>query len=219
MNASGVCVVVPVKGLDDAKSRLSEVLSPEERAALVVAMLEDVLAAVREVHAGPVAVVTPESRLSEVASTFGAELLRDAGTGYNAAIEHAVDVATSSGWNAVLVVPADQARVRADELREALSALASSEVVVAPSDDGGTGLLGLRPPDAIGPAFGPGSGAAHARAAREAGRALVELQLRSLAVDVDTLEDLNAPSEPPLGPRTTAFVEGSDALGRLRRRA
>lgn len=55
-----LCVIVPVKGLGEAKSRLAAVLAPEQRAALVLAMLEDVLAAVRAVHDGLLLLVTPD---------------------------------------------------------------------------------------------------------------------------------------------------------------
>ena len=40
-----VWAVVPVKELDQAKERLAAVLTPEGRRALMLAMLEDVLAA------------------------------------------------------------------------------------------------------------------------------------------------------------------------------
>ena len=40
-----LCAVVPVKELDRAKERLAPVLPPEQRRALMLAMLEDVLTA------------------------------------------------------------------------------------------------------------------------------------------------------------------------------
>ncbi|MCY4455946.1 MAG: 2-phospho-L-lactate guanylyltransferase [Chloroflexi bacterium] len=208
---SGPCVIVPVQALASAKSRLAEVLPDRDRAELVLAMLGDVLEAVRAAHDGPLLLVTPDEQYELAAAVVGATLLIDTGTGYNEAVRLALASSEVEAAGAAVVVPADQARAQATDLRSALDALDAHEVVVAPSLDGGTGLLGLRPPDAIEPAYGPGSAGAHEQAARSAGRSLAVLQLASLARDIDTVEDL-ADAEPPLGPRTAAFVAARRAL-------
>ena len=203
------CVIVPVKALEVAKSRLAAAVAPDARAALVLAMLGDVLAAVRQAHAGLLLVVTPDARYGALAGEFGAALLADDGSGYNAAVRLALASLEAGAAGAAVVIPADQARAQAAELRTALDAVAAAEVVLVPSLDGGTGLLGLRPPDAIAPAYGPGSATAHREAAGRAGRELAELALPSLERDVDTVEELlriERPPGPPLGPRTAAFV-------------
>ena len=205
------CVIVPVQALGAAKSRLAGVLPEQDRAELVVAMLEDVLEAVRGAHDGPLLLVTPDEQYEPAAAVARATLLVDAGTGYNEAVRLALGSPEVQAAGAGVIVPADQARAQPGELREALDALATHEVVIVPSLDGGTGLLGLRPPDAIAPAYGPGSAAAHERAAREAGRSLALLRLASLERDIDTADDLGDP-EPPLGPRTAAFVAARRAL-------
>ena len=208
---SGPCVIVPVQALASAKSRLAEVLPDRDRAELVLAMLGDVLEAVRAAHEGPVLVVTPDEQYEPAAAVAGATLLIDAGTGYNEAVRLALASSEVEAAGAAIVVPADQARARAGDLRAALEALDAHEVVVAPSLDAGTGLLGLRPPDAIETAYGPGSAVAHEQAARAAGWSLAVLRLASLARDIDTVEDL-ADAEPPLGPRTAAFVAARGSL-------
>ena len=53
----------------------------------------------------------------------------------------------------------------------------------------GTNALGLRPPDVIDVAFGPGSRAAHRPRAEAAGVRYVEID-GPLAVDLDTPDDL-----------------------------
>ena len=199
------CVVVPVQALDTAKSRLASVLAPEARAALVRAMLADVLAAVRAVHDGPLLLVTPDARYQDAASEGAATLLLDDGSDYNAAVRMALGSPEARAAGAATVLPADQARAQPAELRRALDALAEHDVVLVPSLDGGTGLLGVRPSDAIEPAYGPGSAAAHERAARAAGRELAVLRLASLERDVDTVADLIG-GGPPLGARTAAFL-------------
>ena len=199
------CVIVPVQALASAKSRLAEVLTDRARADLVLAMLGDVLEAVRAAHDGPLLLVTPDEQYEPAAALVQATLLADAGTGYNEAVRFALASTEVATAGAAVVVPADQARAQPADVREALDALATHEVVVVPSLDGGTGLLGLRPPDAIEPAYGPGSAVAHEEAARAAGRSVAVLRLASLERDVDTVADL-ADAEPALGPRTAAFV-------------
>jgi 2-phospho-L-lactate guanylyltransferase len=65
--------------------------------------------------------------------------------------------------------------------------------VVVPDRHGeGTNALLLEPPDAIEPSFGPGSCARHVRAARAAGVAHAVVDVPTLALDVDTGDDLEA---------------------------
>jgi 2-phospho-L-lactate guanylyltransferase len=63
----------------------------------------------------------------------------------------------------------------------------------------GTNALLLTPPDALAPSFGPGSCERHAREARTGGVHPEVVEVRSLATDVDTPEDLEA-LESSLGP-------------------
>ena len=205
------CVIVPVKRLGEAKSRLGAVLAPEARAELVLAMLEDVLTAARAAHDGPLLVVTPDADYEAAAARAGAELLADAGGGYNAALTQALGSATTLEAGSALVLPADQARAQPSELRSAIEALERAEVVVAPSRDGGTGLLGLRPPDAIVPAFGLESAARHRALGEAAGRRVEWLELPSLRDDVDSVDDLLREGA-PLGAATTVFISAHASL-------
>ena len=77
--------------------------------------------------------------------------------------------------------------------------LAAAPALVA-APDGTTNALALTEPSSFQPLYGPGS------AARFAALGLAPLDLRNLADDVDTLEDLDRVVE-RLGPRTRAVVE------------
>jgi 2-phospho-L-lactate guanylyltransferase len=82
--------------------------------------------------------------------------------------------------------------------------------VIVPDRHGtGTNALLLAPPDALEPSFGPGSCRRHAQLARRAGIAHVILPVPSLALDIDTPEDLTELGR--LGdraPTTNALVSG-----------
>ena len=200
-------MLIPVKRLSEAKSRLSPALAIKDRQALVWAMLSDLLSAVRAAHAGPLLVISPDDAYDGLVARAGARRLADAGQGYRAAVEVGLISAEVQRAGAVLVIPADQPRAQPHEVARVLTALDKAEVVLVAAADEGTGALGLSPPDAIALAFGERSAVAHRRLAYEGGRQLVELDCPTLAHDVDRLEELLNPAAPPPGPATTRLLE------------
>jgi 2-phospho-L-lactate guanylyltransferase len=179
-----VLAIVPVKGRDGAKTRLAPVLVPEERARLVLGMLERVLSAC----AGATAItgtllVTPDPELAPA----GVETLRDAGTGHADAI--AAALREKRARDGVLVVMADCPLVRAESL-DAL-ADAAAPLALAPARDGGVNALALSPLDGFLPTFGIPVGDMLA-AARAAGLQPVVVDDPLLALDVDRPEDYEA---------------------------
>ncbi|RJQ09002.1 MAG: 2-phospho-L-lactate guanylyltransferase [Dehalococcoidia bacterium] len=204
METIDIAVIVAVQDAGRAKSRLGAHLDPGQRHSLVQAMLDDLLTAVREVHTGQIVVVSPVHGYDTVAHGHDAEVLRDLGTGYLPAVMLGIThVATCGG---VLVLPGDLPQARGEDVRALLHALRLAPVVLAPSIDGGTCALGLRPPDVMTPAFGADSAARHREAARTAGLALHEIRLSSLNRDVDTIDDLEAVWG-QVGEATTAILE------------
>lgn len=204
MTSADVTVIVAVQDAGRAKSRLDRDLAPGMRRTLVIAMLDDLLTALREVHRGRILVVSADAVYDPVAREHGADVLRDAGTGYNEAVRAGIDACRDA--SAVLVLPGDLPHASPADLEVLLATLEDAAVVLAPSDDGGTSALGLRPPDVIALAFGPDSAARHRAAAAAAGVACTELALRSLRTDVDTLDDLARVWE-HAGEATTALLE------------
>ncbi len=201
-NAPQIEAVIPVRGLPAGKTRLTALLTVQQRNRLVRAMLEDVVTAVG--NAASVQRVTILSR--DAAAAREAERL-DAGflpqpagvRGLNSAIRHAQK--ERGDGVALLVVPADLPLIRPDDVDAFLAPVAAAgsgegaAVLIAPAHNGGTNGLFLRPAGVIAPAFGRGSAARHTRAARAAGVA-VETPLspgdiaERWALDIDTPEDL-----------------------------
>ncbi len=208
MNRDDVAVVVAVGPLDRGKSRLGPTLDADGRRHLVLAMLEDVLAAIEGAHTGPRFVVTPDADVHPVASARGAALIEDAGKGTNAAIVAALDDHRVAAAPAVLVVQGDLPHLTPDDVRRCIDALTADAptALLVPNDDGGTSALGLRPPHAMPTAFGPQSGARHREAAATAGLPLHELAIESLAADVDTVADLER-VRAAVGPATAAVLQ------------
>ena len=188
-------IIVAVQDAGRAKSRLGAHLDLATRRALVMAMLDDVLTAIRQAHTGPLFVVSADAAYDAIAREHAAEVIRDAGAGYNAAVVLALAHLTGRA-SAALVVPGDLPQLRDADVAAILRALVVPGVVpgvvIVASEDGDTTALGLRPIDAIATAFGPDSARRHREAAGAAGVPLTELHLESLRVDVDTFEDLTA---------------------------
>ncbi len=191
--------LVPLRGLEDAKTRLGAELDPEERLELVGAMARRTLAATRDTQglAGTV-LVTADPAAAELAATYGATTIVQRLPGLNAALREARAIAVSHGATAVLVIPIDLPAVSAKTLAALLDSAAAGSasepdrplVLAVPDRHGaGTNALLSSPPGTIEPAFGERSFAAHREAALAAGATFVRHD-GPLTLDVDTGADL-----------------------------
>jgi 2-phospho-L-lactate guanylyltransferase len=177
-------VLIPLKRLDDAKSRLSDALSPDERAALMLELLERVLAVVEEADVGPVTVVSAEARVPA-----GVARLDDRGLPWNEALAAAMREVVSEP--VVAVVSADLPRVTAEDVQALVAATPDRGMAIARALDGGTNAVSMRPPAAVPTHFGEQQSAAvHAQATAAAGLAARIVDIPGLAFDVDTPADL-----------------------------
>ncbi len=187
-----IWLVVPVKPLDEAKSRLAAVLSEEGRAALSHRWLLGVLATAQAAGClAGLAVISRDPGVLAAAAQQGAVPIRETGDDLNAALEQARQHPCVADAGALLVLPSDLPLLTVDDL-QALAALAElgEGVVIAPSHDGGTNALLLRPPHAIPYAFGEASYARHCALAAAAGLPCRTYRSETLAWDMDYPEDL-----------------------------
>ena len=171
-------VLVPLKALDRAKSRLADALSADERAELMRSLLERVVGVVREAGVDRITVVTAEP-------IEGYDIWLDRGLAWNDALAAAaVEVVTTP---IVAVISADLPLVQPDEVEELLEATPAQGIAIARALDGGTNAVSMRPPGLVRTHFGePQSAAVHAGLGVEH----VVVDLPGLAFDVDTPEDL-----------------------------
>jgi 2-phospho-L-lactate guanylyltransferase len=191
--------ILPVKSFPQAKQRLSSGLAPQLRRQLAEAMLYDVLSALSETAVDEIIVVTADEPPARLAREHGALVLSDEEQGHNAAATLGVDEAVRSGAKRVLLVPGDCPALDPDEVNRLLARRAGARSVIIVPDRHGTGTnaLLIRPPDALAPSFGPGSCQRHVRLAQSAGVAHEVVEIPSLALDIDTPEDLAALSSLP----------------------
>ena len=185
--------IVPVKDPARGKSRLAPCLADGERAALNVRLAARTFDCCSEVL-GParVLVVTASDAMAAEAARRGMPVARERSPGdLNAALRLGAEAAIGLGARAIVVVPADIARISASALRRAVAALESADggIVVADRHGSGTNLLGLHPARTDLFRFGAESFGEHAAAALDAGVDLRALDCPDLALDLDLPED------------------------------
>jgi 2-phospho-L-lactate/phosphoenolpyruvate guanylyltransferase len=202
-----------MKPLAHAKYRLAPVLSPEERRALSLAMLTDVIAAGAALDA-VWAIVTDDDARS-VAEAAGAVAQTDPtpADGLNASLRAVTADAVAAGFTGALVISADCPAVTQEDVRALAPGLG---VALAPNLDGtGTNALWRSPCDAIDPYYGPGSRLVHMSVAHGRGVPFAVVPRSRMARDVDTPADLDAVWALGPGPATRTAME---ALGYPSRR-
>jgi len=188
--------IVPVKPLRRGKSRLAEVLTQEERKDLnrrLLAHTVETLAAIPEIE--HVLVVSRDPEALAVAREHGARTVQEKGApGLNVALARATIVAMNYVTHGILIVPADLPLLTTEDVRAMLDRAKDPPVVVVAPDHHrqGTNALLVCPAGLIQYDFGPGSFQRHCERARKAGARLEISELRSLALDVDMPEDLEA---------------------------
>ncbi len=187
--------IVPVKPLRRGKSRLSGVLSQDERTDLnrrLLAHTIDTLTAIPEIE--HVLVISRDPAALALARDHGARTVQENGAPHlNVALARATIVAKTYTTRGVLIVPADLPLLSPEDVRLMLDRAHKPPVVVVAPDRHrkGTNALLVCPVGLIDYDFGPGSFERHCRLARQAGARLEICELPSLALDVDLPEDLD----------------------------
>ncbi len=187
--------ILPVKSFVEAKQRLAHEMSPATRRALAEAMFSDVLVGLRRADSlDGVLVVTADTNAQQIAGGYGAMVLGDDERGHNPAARHGVAAALEAGADRALLVPGDCPLLDPAHIDELLArpAATRSAVIVPDRHRTGTNALLLTPPDALAPSFGEGSARRHQQTAQADGTIGELVDVASLALDIDTPEDLTA---------------------------
>lgn len=202
MAAETWTVIVPVKPLGEAKSRLRA--EDPTADAWARAFLSDVLAAISTVQRISTTIVaTSDPEVSALAQRWGATVIDDSpAPGINGAVTHAAQFAPEG--TGIAVVVSDLPLLTPEALTRVLS-YADQHVTSFLADLDGTGTTMWMTHDRahLPPHFGSGSRAAH----RAAGAIDIALEqedpgLLPARSDIDTLADLERAGDGLLGPAT-----------------
>jgi len=210
--------LVPVKDLTQAKVRLSPLLSPTERHVLATAMLEDVLAALRQASTVErIALVTTDAHALSLAAQWEFEVVDEgSGRGETGAVELAIKVCRERGASSLAVIPGDIPLLTAADVDCVVQHATQYDVVIVPSwDSRGTNAIWLRPPDALQLRFGSWSFFPHVKQAKRKGLSYKVVRLPRVALDVDTPEDLTRLVPQALGTKSYAVLDEMGLLSRV----
>jgi 2-phospho-L-lactate/phosphoenolpyruvate guanylyltransferase len=186
--------IVPVKSFDRAKQRLAPAIGLGHRRALVEAMLSDALVAIgRAPSIDRTFLVTADRTAGRIATGHGVEVIDDPTHSHSEAAALGTAHAISVGAARALLLPGDCPLLDAGELELLLAhpAPEPSAVVVPDRHGEGTNALLLTPPNALTPAFGEGSRRRHVELAASQGATPLVFEVPSLALDIDTPDDLD----------------------------
>ncbi|MGH9743320.1 MAG: 2-phospho-L-lactate guanylyltransferase [Candidatus Acidiferrum sp.] len=217
-------LLLPIKDLRNAKQRLAEILTPEERFALAQAMLMDTIRGVRGVErAQKIFVITNYEPAMEIAAKYGWEILREEQQiSESASVDFASRLCAERGVTALLRLPLDLPLVQPADIDELLAIeCAAPAVVMVPSRDGtGTNAILRTPPALFRSHFGPNSFAEHRAEAERVNAAIIVKRNPRLEMDVDDEADLRALLLHDLSDTATGnWLEESGLAARFKNRA
>jgi 2-phospho-L-lactate guanylyltransferase len=204
-------LVVPVKALRDAKSRLRGAVAPDDHQRLVLAVvLDTVTAAAQADGVRRVLVVSSDPTVADVLARAGFECVPEGPVaGLNAAYQRGAAVLREADARARIgALQADLPALRADDLAVALKTADGRRAFVADRQKTGTTLLLAAVGAPLDPRFGVGSARAHAAT----GALALTESWATLRCDVDTPEDLRVACDLGLGAHTSALL-GAVACG------
>ena len=208
-----IWAAVPVKEFTGAKQRLSPLLTPDQREALAVAMLEDVLSALADAPLGGIMVNTLDPRATELARRYGARVVTDdARTGHTGAVTAMARILAAEGHD-MLTVPGDIPRVTAAEIAAVVEARkpAPSLTIVPARDELGSNAMLCSPPLVMPFRFGDNSYFPHLATARALGIEPTVVRLPGIGLDIDQPEDVEAflDASPQMATRAYRLLRGA----------
>jgi 2-phospho-L-lactate guanylyltransferase len=188
-----IWAVMPVKHLNQAKSRLASCLG-EYRAEFAKCLMLHTLDALQGAGVfDGIVVVTPDARVAEIVAANGAQVVEDRGASLNEACSLGLSAARSGGADLMVLVHADLALLHSDDIRlllaEYRSACTRAQIplvgLVRCKDGDGTNVVFCERDTAFVPHFGPQSFVRHAAELR-----FCELVNADAAFDIDTGADM-----------------------------
>ena len=189
-----VVPLVPMKPLADCKTRLSRVMTVQDREDLTMGMLRRVLLAIRGAGADPFWVVGGDDRIRNLARTFGANWMEDLGRNLNDTITKSFENARLRGVSA-LYLPGDLPFIKPSDIHQLIrSAQHQHNITLSPARrDGGTNAI-LVPYDLIPyfrPELGNNSFRKHVATAARMGVSVAFYYSSGMGFDLDDGSDLD----------------------------
>lgn len=181
--------IIPVKHLNYAKSRLSNVLKASDRVKLCLLMLTDVLNALTSSKLSSIIVISPDSRVLNLAKSFGVDVV-NIDLGLNESLSYVKDI--TNDFDLSIVTPSDIPLIEPLDINSIIDLSLNYNIVISPSRDMyGTNILCRKPPNIMETFFGDLSFKKHIDEAVKRGLKVKVYSSLRASIDVDSGEDLS----------------------------
>ena len=186
--------IVPVKNLDDSKSRLSDVLSVDARRELICNLLTRTLMMLNgsEFIENTIVISNDESVLQLAEQQGVCTVQEDSPSDLNSALQQATLVTMTYGAQGLLVLPADLPLLTREDVEKIIATEYSDRLVrIVPDQHGvGTNALFIRPPGMLRYKFGKDSLSNHKEEAKRVRAELHVYRLSNVEFDIDDPDDI-----------------------------
>lgn len=207
--------IIPVKPLRYGKSRLSRILTPDQRAELTTKMLHHTLTVLRDVPAiFRTLVLSRDTAVLKIARQYGAHTYGEGEKqDLNLALTRAAHIVAAQEGTGMLVIPADLPLMTVEDVEMMLAGVAPTMTVARPRDfsngnlsyrhprivaicpdhnEDGTNALYISPPLGFEFHYGEGSYQRHLEEAERLGMPARVVHAPGLKFDLDTEADWRA---------------------------
>ena len=184
-------ILIPMRSLNEGKTRLSNLLSPDKRGKLIKLLFTQLLKKLKTLKDqfplifSDVLVITPCEEVEKLSKDYHVLVLKEQNlNGLNSAVNKGVCWSSKNHCDSSLILPGDIIDPETEDIKKILDMgrKARNSMVICPSTDFGTNALYLSLPTRLNFKFGPNSFFEHQKEAKK-------ISIRSIIAPVDSLKD------------------------------
>ena len=188
---SKTSILIPMRSLNEGKTRLSNLLSSNKREKLIKLLFTQLLKKLKTLKNqfphifSDILVITPCEEVEKISKDFRVHVLREQNlNGLNSAVNKGICWSSENLYDSSLILPGDIIDPDAEDIKKILEMGKKSRnsMVICPSTDFGTNALFLSLPTRLKFKFGPNSFFEHQKEAKK-------ISIRSIIAPVDSLKD------------------------------
>ena len=184
-------ILIPMRSLNQGKTRLSNLLSPDKRGKLIKLLFTQLLKKLKTLKDqfplifSDVLVITPCEEVEKLSKDYNVLVLKEQNlNGLNSAVNKGVCWSSKNHCDSSLILPGDIIDPETQDIKKILEMGKKSRnsMVICPSTDFGANALFLSLPTRLDFKFGPNSFFEHQKEAKK-------ISIRSIIAPVDSLKD------------------------------
>ena len=184
-------ILIPMRSLNEGKTRLSNLLSPSKREKLIKLLFTQLLKKLKSLkNQSPlifsdILVITPCEEVEKISKDFQVLVLKEQSlNGLNSAVKKGICWSSENLYDSSLILPGDIIDPETQDIKKILEIGKKSRnsMVICPSTDFGTNALFLSLPTRLNFKFGPNSFFEHQKESKR-------ISIRSIIAPVDSLKD------------------------------